>query len=107
MRGQRRSFAGAGGGAVCPGGSAALLVGPQENRLGEHVAPYRLFERCLHEPGVPGLEPFRGASWCATPRVARPTPALASYLMERLEDRRFPLSPDGPGHDVVKVKPLS
>jgi 4-aminobutyrate aminotransferase-like enzyme len=39
------------------------------------------------------------------PDTREPDAALAAYLVERLKDRRFLLSTDGPQHNVIKIKP--
>jgi 4-aminobutyrate aminotransferase-like enzyme len=54
---------------------------------------------------VRGLGLFQGIELVRDAGSRAPDAALASYLVERLKDRRFLLSTDGPDHDVIKIKP--
>jgi 4-aminobutyrate aminotransferase-like enzyme len=63
----------------------------------------RRFPRVVGD--VRGLGLFQGVELVRDPDSREPDAALASYLVERLKERRFLLSTDGPDHDVIKIKP--
>jgi 4-aminobutyrate aminotransferase-like enzyme/Ser/Thr protein kinase RdoA (MazF antagonist) len=54
---------------------------------------------------VRGLGLFLGFELVRDPAARTPDPELASWLVERMRDRGFLLSTDGPDHDVIKIKP--
>ncbi|HVS64563.1 MAG TPA: aminotransferase class III-fold pyridoxal phosphate-dependent enzyme [Thermoanaerobaculia bacterium] len=64
-----------------------------------------LAAQCPAIGDVRGLGLFLGFELVSDPEARTPDPELASWLVERLRDRGFLFSTDGPEHDVIKIKP--
>ena len=52
-----------------------------------------------------GLGLFAGLELVTDPETRTPNAAAASYLANRMRDRGFLVSTDGPDHNVIKIKP--
>lgn len=95
----------------CEVGAAVLDVIERErlreraHELGEHIleAARRLMRRCPAIGDVRGRGLFIGIEFTNAQRV--PNARHARYVVERMRQRGFLLSTDGPDHNVIKIKP--
>jgi hypothetical protein len=76
-------------------------------RVGTHFKGglERLAERHPVVGDVRGLGLFLGMELALDRNSRRPAPEKATYVVERAKDLGVLLSTDGPGHNVVKMKP--